>query len=316
MHVGSTKRKAAVVRCAAANDDEDLGGLFSKDDVPARKSRPASTSRETAASGSGQAQRKKQKEFAWMDSDDEDEPDGPDDKQEDDDKAEDKGDGSANIDEILSVEKLDSVHSFGRMMLLEPAVKRDLKGGKPDPDIVASICRALGRTKFFDRDLLDHLNDALRRLLMDSKFSPTHTTDAVQCMHTLNAYCREVCSGIARSFTSRTIELEASIRHEWLETFKAMGHDKEPDFLQLLEVPPVPPLHPNYKKVRCFHFSRGSCALGVSCTFSHDPRAPLSLADGTKEDWWKMKGNIMMTQNQKCMGNGSYGTGRLGVNQK
>jgi len=315
MHVGSTKRKAAVVRCAAANDDEDLGGLFSKDDVPARKSRPASTSRETAASGSGQAQRKKQKEFAWMDSDDEDEPDGPDDKQ-DDDKAEDKGDGSVNIDEILSVEKLDSVHSFGRMMLLEPAVKRDLKGGKPDPDIVASICRALGRTKFFDRDLLDHLNDALRRLLMDSKFSPTHTTDAVQCMHTLNAYCREVCSGIARSFTSRTVELEASIRHEWLETFKAMGHDKEPDFLQLLEVPPVPPLHPNYKKVRCFHFSRGSCALGVSCTFSHDPRAPLSLADGTKEDWWKMKGNIMMTQNQKCMGNGSYGTGRLGVNQK
>merc|ERR1719188_1032847 len=98
----------------------------------------------------------------------------------------------------------------------------------------------------------------LRKLLADTKLTPTQTSDAVQCMKTLNAYSQEVCSAIARSFMGRVGDVEATMRAEWLEIFNGFGHRAEPGFLQLLEVPPVPPIHPNYKKVRCRHLSRGS----------------------------------------------------------
>jgi len=215
----------------------------------------------------------------------------------------------------VTVQGLEEVQSFGRMMLLAPALRGQLRASSLGPEEVAAACRALGRTRFFDRELLDDLYGAINQLLQGSQLGPALTADAVQCMKTLNAYSQDVCSAIARSYMGRVGDLEASMRAEWLEIFTGFGHRSEPGFLQLLEVPPVPPIHPNYKKVRCRHHSRGHCAIGeAACTWSHDPRAPLSLTDGTKEDWWRCKASIMMTQNQKCMGNGSYGTGPLGVN--
>merc|ERR1711879_758057 len=90
------------------------------------------------------------------------------------------------------------------------------------------------------------------------------------------------------------------------DSFKVFKHGVDPDFLQLLEVPPLLPINPGFRRVRCFHFSRGSCALAANCTFSHDQRAPLSLAEGAGEDWWRSK-PLVMTQNQKSMGHGTYG---------
>lgn len=311
MHVGSTKRKAAV-RCAAANDDEDFGDAFdSKEDEKPRKHRlPASPGGEANAAGSSSqgAKKRKTKEFAWMDSSDDedvdqkDEPDSADEKskQEDEQKA-------------VSEEALDQVHSFGRMMLFAPAIQSKLRKGSLSPSEVAALCRALARTKFFDRELLDDLYEVLRTMLAGSKISVLQTSDVIKCLKALNAYNREVCSAISRCFTSKILDLEVATRNEWLEAFRAFDHKTDPGFMQILEVPPVPPHHPNYKKVRCWHFSRGSCALSSTCAFSHDPGAPLSLSDGTKEDWWKCKSSIMMTQNQKTMGCGEYGTGRLGM---
>jgi len=247
-----------------------------------------------------------------MDSDDEDEAEGgaddPEEEKPPDDEAE-------EAEEAVSVEALDKVQSFGRMMLLAPSVRGKLRGDSLGPTEVAAACRALARVKFFDREILDDLYTALRKLLAAGKLGASETSDAVRCMVLLNAYDAETFGAVAKSYLGKTAELDAATRAEWAEAFKTFGHHKaEPCFLQLLEVPPVNVLHPSYKKVRCWHFSRGSCAVGGNCTFSHDPRAPLSLSDGTKEDWWKNKGSIMMTQNQKCMGNGSYGTGPLGVN--
>mmetsp|Transcript_102224 Transcript_102224/g.286569 ORF Transcript_102224/g.286569 Transcript_102224/m.286569 type:complete len:315 (+) Transcript_102224:92-1036(+) len=313
MHVGSTKRKAAV-RCAAANDDEDLGGLVDLKEPHSRGDRAAhggsASSRDGAKGDEGpKPKKKKAKEFAWMDSEDEDESDGAD---HDEDRREEKDAPSENEEEV-SVDILDKVQNFGRMMLIAPSVRGKLRGGSLEPPEVAATCRALGRVKFFDRELLDDLYVALQKLLAEGRLGPVETGDAVACMAVLNAYDAATFSAISRSWMLRTGELDAQSRNEWGEAFKLFGHKSEPAFLQLLEVPPAPILHPSYKKVRCWHFSRGSCILGEACTYSHDPRAPLSLADGTKEDWWK-KGSLMMTQNQKNMGNGSYGTGPLGMN--
>lgn len=314
MHAGSTKRKKAPVRCAAANDDDDFGSVFdAKDEPPSRRAREGGggASGSEAGVAAGQQKAKRQKEFAWMDSDDEgseqkDEPDSVDDA--------DKPKEDAPKEETVSVEQLDEVNSFGRMMLIEPAVRSRLRAGALSPAEAAAACRALARTKFFDRELLDDLYKALRSLLTTGKLTASQTSDLVRCMKTLNAHDRDVCSTIVRCWSSKLGDLEVATRNEWLEAFKGFNHQAEPEFLQMLEVPPVPPMHPNYKKVRCFHFSRGSCVLMASCTFSHDQRAPLSLTDGTKEDWWRCKSSIMMTQNQKALGHGSYGTGPLGVN--
>mmetsp|Transcript_84342 Transcript_84342/g.243842 ORF Transcript_84342/g.243842 Transcript_84342/m.243842 type:complete len:314 (-) Transcript_84342:118-1059(-) len=311
MHAGSTKRKAAV-RCAAANDDEDLGGLVQLKEPHghADKADAGGDGRKSSDAGSQPKKKKKTKEFAWMDSEDEDVSDGG----EGDEERRDDKDAPSENEEEVSVDVLDKVHSFGRMMLLAPSVRGKLRGGSLEPPEIAATCRALGRVKFFDRELLDDLYIACQRLLAEGKLGPSETGDAVACMAVLNAYDADTFTAIARSYMMRTGELDAQSRADWGEAFKLFGHKSDSAFLQLLEVPPVPILHPSYKRVRCWHFSRGSCTLGeAACTYSHDPRAPLSLADGTKEDWWKNKGSLMMTQNQKNMGNGSYGTGPLGI---
>merc|ERR1719401_2595741 len=110
----------------------------------------------------------------------------------------------------------------------------------------------------------------------------------------------------SRSFRAKTGTIDPVTRSSWLEVFKGFGHEYEKDFLQLLEVPPLPPISPSFRKVRCWHHSRGTCTLEGACTFSHDSRAPLSLADGGNEDWWRSK-PLVMTQNQKTMGHGVYG---------
>lgn len=311
------------MRCAAANDDsdeEDLGTLTSASRRPRTNASGVRVEEQSSVASSSGAKdpqpegqgkrRKKEKAFAWMDSEDDGDEDDPEVAE---DAGKEKQDASEEEEDTVSVEALDGVQSFGRMMLLEPSLRKRLRDSV-DAELVAAACRALGRTKFFDGDLLEDLYEVLKSLLSTNRFSAMQTTDVLICLKDLNAYNRKVCTAIARGFASRVADLEPGMRAFWLEAFKAFNHTAEPDFVQLLETPGVAPTHPNYRKLRCLHFSRGSCALGSTCSFSHDPRAPLSLTDGVKEDWWKYKASIMMTQDQRNLGQGSYGTGRLGVN--
>lgn len=292
------KRKAAV-RCAAANDDEDLGGLFDSGDLD-RKARKAASDELEKSSG---ASRRKEKAFAWMDSEDEEE--GAD---KDDDGDEQKDDLE---DEDVSVQKLDMVQSFGRMMLLAPALQKKLKDGSMGPEDATATCRALARTKFFDGDLLEDLSALVRKLLRSDRLSASQTGDAILCLKALNYHDKSLFSTVASVFKPRAAELEASIRLAWLEAFRGFNHATERDFQQMLEVPPVATTSPSYRKVRCSHHARGRCELGSSCTFSHDMRAPLSLADEARQDTWRTK-TVMLTQDQKTLGNGAYGRGPLG----
>lgn len=326
---GPTKRRA-LLTCAAANDDEDLGSLFNlraAADKRPRKDRQTvkadcatadSAAVELEASESACSVAKKEKEFAWMDSEDEEERgsgEQDDGKHNADSKpcegSRDGGDEEHSLENAeVTAKMLDGVSSFGRMMMLAPSLQRWLRGGRRNPEDIMAACRALERTRFFDGDILEELYSVLRRMLRNDKLDAAQTNDAIQCLKTLNAYDKGVFSAVAKSFKTKTGTMEATMRNIWLEVFKGFGHDVEKDFLQVLEVPPVPTTSPSYRKVRCWHHSRGTCVLDAACTFSHDHRAPLSLADGGKEDTWRCKTTVM-TQNQKTMGCGEYGLGPL-----
>merc|ERR1712232_756536 len=122
----------------------------------------------------------------------------------------------------------------------------------------------------------------------------------------MNAHDKGVLTTVARCFRQKTQFMEPGMRKAWERIFQDFKHKQDKEFLQLLETPPLPPTSPAYKKIRCIYNEKGTCYLGDSCTFSHDPRAPLSLAEGTNEDWWRNK-PLVMTQNQKSMGHGVYG---------
>jgi len=239
---------------------------------------------------------KKEKEFAWMDSEDEDE---------EEDKVSSNGDEDENAE--VSVQTLDDIQSFGRMMLLIPALQKQFRDGKMDDvAMLAAAYRALKRTKLFDREVLDELHKVLKKMLQSDKLVSSLTDDAIQCMWTLNDYDRSVFTAVAGGFRTKTALVSASIRSSWVNIFKGFGHDHEKDFIQLLEAPPELPNTPGFRLLRCRHDSWGICVLGDSCTYSHDPRAPFtsdleSLAASSRPN------PVIMTQDQEILGGGSYG---------
>jgi len=340
----STKRKApaAVTICAttgASDDDssDNKAGRHHQD-----KRTRTETSEETASAArtpcavdaagpSTVPMAKKKKEFAWMDSDEED-GEGSGQAQEGDKDGEGSGharghnkataengsqgrqqagEGDSDENVEVTVEVLNEVQSFGRMMLMAPSLRKWLQSGRREPADAVAACLALARTRFFDADLLEDLYAVLRKLLRSDRLDNTQTHGVILCVKELNVYDKAVFSAIARAFRAKTATLDASARALWLDIFRGYGHEVERDFLQLLEVPPLAPTMPSYRKVRCWHHSKGICMLEGTCSYSHDARAPLSLVEGGREDWWRSK-SVMMTQNQKTLGDGAYGLGALG----
>lgn len=307
-------RKVAV-KCAAANDDDDLGGSFSITEKAKRSRIPVSADTEkrprteaTAEASQKHVKTKKEKEFAWMDSEDED---SDAERQREKDHSERVEDAKDEDDEEVTLDKLDSVHTFGRMVLLEPALLRKLKDKSSGPEgIVTAACRALARTKFFDADLQEELGKVVARMLSDGKLDAKSTNDVILYLHTLNSYNKAVFTAVARAFRSKVAQIEPPIRAAWFEVYKSFGHDLQPDFVQLLEKPPLPVASPMFKKVRCEHNFNGRCELGSACTYSHDMLAPITLAQEKHEDNWRQR-STMLTQDQKALGMGAYGAGPL-----
>eukprot|EP00439_Symbiodinium_sp_Y106_P068814 s52_g11.t1 len=178
------------------------------------------------------------------------------------------------------------------------------------PENVAAACRAMARTKFFDGDILRDLNDVLKRLLQRDQLSSAQVNDALQCLWEINAYDQNVLSAIASTFKGKLASLEPIYRQTWREIFEGFKHDRDKDFRQLLETPPLTAASPGYQKIRCFHHSKGFCAVGdKACTYSHDPRAPLTLEMFSVP----MRASpLVMTQNQYTMGRTIYGGARNG----
>merc|ERR1712137_664076 len=92
---------------------------------------------------------------------------------------------------------LDSVQSFGRMVMLAPALKKKLRSGSVDQTQVVAACCAMGRTKFFDGDILEEIYSVLRRLLSSDKLDTIHTNDAIKSLRILNAGDKRLFSAVA-----------------------------------------------------------------------------------------------------------------------
>lgn len=306
-------KKTARVRCAAANDDEDEEEEWSKT-FSGRKLRRKSADASAADSGDAAApgpaggprlaneagkaetgRKSKAKDFAWMDSDD-DAGDG--------DGGSGADDGGGEEDLVVSAATLDEVQSFGRMTLLEKALRTRLKSDEQEATIVAAACRALARTRFFDAELLEDLRRGVQQLLKAERLDAMQATDALRCLRELNAYDQGVVSAVAAAFSTKVAMLEPGLRSTWLELFKGMGHEQDQEFLQLLEVPPLLPISPAFRRIRCKFLDRGGCASGAACTYSHDDRAPISLEQLSAA---VRSSPLVMTQNQYTMGRGFYG---------
>eukprot|EP00747_Dinoflagellata_sp_TGD_P170882 gnl/TRDRNA2_/TRDRNA2_203609_c0_seq1.p1 gnl/TRDRNA2_/TRDRNA2_203609_c0~~gnl/TRDRNA2_/TRDRNA2_203609_c0_seq1.p1 ORF type:complete len:334 (-),score=82.35 gnl/TRDRNA2_/TRDRNA2_203609_c0_seq1:22-1023(-) len=277
------------VRCAAANEDEDEDfESFVAERAPKR----ARSSSQLADTGAAAEQvppmkTKKEKEFAWMESDDEDdaEPSGEQIRQDAD-------------DEEATLDNLDAVQSVGRMMLLSDSLKEKLITDALGAGEVAAACRALARSKFFDAELLEDLCATLQAMLRGDKLMTEHVTDAITCLKELNYYKKDVFSAVALAFKPKVSVLSTLPRSTWLKAMRGLGHASDLDFMQMLEVPPLLPGSPNFRVVKCNFFAKGNCALGASCTYAHNNNAPLSLDVGGKEDAWR-KRSVMMTHEQK-----------------
>lgn len=252
-------------------------------------------------SGVGKRQaKKKKKEFAWMSSEDEDD-DDDDNKSEDVGKAE-AGSGSEDDNLEVSVTVLSEAATFGQLVRLAPSLLKKLKADKLEAPDVAAAYRALGRTKFFDGEVLEGLNKCLRKLFKDGKASEALASDAIECLFVLNAYDKAVFSSVATSFRATLPLLDVDLRKKWLRCFQFFKHDSDREFVQMLEVAPMALTHPGYKRVRCQHL--GDCALGAACTFSHDPRALPSL--DFCSDTGTRSSSVMLTQCQVSQGRGAY----------
>eukprot|EP00930_Biecheleria_cincta_P023154 TRINITY_DN16763_c0_g1_i1.p1 TRINITY_DN16763_c0_g1~~TRINITY_DN16763_c0_g1_i1.p1 ORF type:complete len:387 (+),score=91.49 TRINITY_DN16763_c0_g1_i1:59-1219(+) len=225
-------------------------------------------------------------------------------------KAKEKKEASdAEENQDVSGEVLDQVQSFGKMMILAPALQKKLK--RMSPENVAAACRAMGRTRFFDGDILRDLHDVVKRLLQRDQLTAQQANDAVQCLWEINSYSQPVLGALATSFKAKVGSLEPVYRQMWLEIFKSFKHDEDKDFQQLLETPPLTSVSPGYQKIRCFHHSKGFCAVGEkACTYSHDQRAPLSL----EMSFGPVRSSpLVMTQNQYTMGRTIYGGAKNGI---
>eukprot|EP00931_Biecheleriopsis_adriatica_P018055 TRINITY_DN1273_c0_g1_i1.p1 TRINITY_DN1273_c0_g1~~TRINITY_DN1273_c0_g1_i1.p1 ORF type:complete len:324 (-),score=74.18 TRINITY_DN1273_c0_g1_i1:17-988(-) len=313
--------------CAAAQEDGDSSDENSMVVKPPSKKKPkvllkkaADVSRsadsaeatndrqEGRRESSSSEPKKKEKEFAWMDSDEDDDKEEAKATGSSDAKRQEKGDRSGSEDENADVtaSTMDSVETFGRMMVLAPALLKKIP--RMMPEDVAAACRALARTKFFDGDVIRVLHSSLRRLLQRDRLTVEQTHDVLTCLGSLNAYDQGVFREAARVMKVKTSNIDLVVRQTWLEIYKAFKHSGDADFYQLLEVPHMTALNPGYKRLRCAHFTRGHCAVGENCSWAHDMRAPVEMENA----YIKPVSKVMMTQTQSNMGKHIYGGARNG----
>merc|ERR1712151_534087 len=131
----------------------------------------------------------------------------------------------------------------------------------------------------------------------DGKLTGDQATDVIVCLKELNYYKKDVFAAIAKWFKPKVTTLSAAIRSTWLEAMQSLGHKCDRDFMQMLEVLPLQPVNPGYRRIKCAFFAKGTCELGDSCTYAHNDFAPLSLSDASNEDKWR-KRSVIMTHDQ------------------
>merc|ERR1719277_453790 len=125
----------------------------------------------------------------------------------------------------VTVESLDGIQSFGRMVLCAPQLQKLIRKGKLTTAELLATCRALARTKFFDGDMFEDLHSELRNLLRGDKLDVQQMDEVMLFIYTLNAYDKKLFGAIARSFKAKTATMDAEMRESWLGLYIKFKHD-------------------------------------------------------------------------------------------
>jgi len=138
----------------------------------------------------------------------------------------------------------------------------------------------------------------MQKMINEDKMGEVETTDAIVCLKELNYYKKDFFAAVAKNFKPKVRALSPVARSTWLEAMQSLNHKSDNDFLQVLEVLPLLPVSPGYRKVKCAFFAKGHCELGESCTFAHNEFAPVTLDGASSEDAWRRR-SVIMTHEQK-----------------
>lgn len=150
----------------------------------------------------------------------------------------DAGEPAEEEEELLerSLQGLEKLDSFGRVMLALPALTQWLKSGSINCEEVVGTYQVFKRVKFFDADVFRELSALLRDLLEKGSLNSEQAHEVIICMHSLNAYDQQVFSAVARAFKGKIDEIDPYILKTWSEVYAACGHKADASFCELLRM--------------------------------------------------------------------------------
>ncbi|CAK9048663.1 unnamed protein product [Durusdinium trenchii] len=183
------------------------------------------------------------KEFAWMDSEEEDE----------------EPNGEKPV-------PLEEVQSLGQMAKLAPGLQKRLKRGDLRSKELCEVVAALGRSKFFDGGLFEVLANELRRAFNRRSLGPSEVITTIAQLGDLNAYNQRVFEAACDALERELNRVPEALRQKLESTLKQVKHTPSEGFLRALSQRSGG----GDRRQACPMFWRGQCKWGPKCKLSHD----------------------------------------------
>lgn len=168
--------------------------------------------------------------------------------------------------------QLEEVQTFSEFVRLAPSLRQGV--GDMTVDHIVTLCKAASRVRYFDSELFAEVFKHLIPRIKAAELGPAHITDIVQCLTDLNACDVAVVAAAAAMLTPRVADLDKAQRLRWLNLLADVKSPHCEVFVAALRSAPVPedlsPVASASGRIACRHFARGFCAMGKTCTFSHE----------------------------------------------
>jgi len=177
-----------------------------------------------------------------------------------------KASGGSSSSGARKAVPIEEVKTLGQMARLAPALEKRLQRGELRSRELCEVACALGRSKYFDAGLFEHLSKELRRVFERRSLGTTDTLNALCSMAELNAYNADMFEAACAVLKPELAGLPDAGRLRLEAALKQVNHRTSDDFLNALR-----------KKERssdgreaCPMFFRGQCKWGPKCKLSHD----------------------------------------------
>jgi len=209
---------------------------------------------------------KEAKEFAWMDSDDDDE-------------EKDTGAASRSASPARLV-PMEDVQTLGEMSQHAPQLERRLEDRDLDARELVKVAAAIARSKFFDAGLMEKLADEVRHVCKKRQLNVADTISILCCYADLNAPAPEMFEAACKMLHPEVSGLAESDRQRLDAALKRVGHSVDDAFASALRKRG----RDADRREACPMFWRGQCKWGPKCKLSHDPDA---FEGSVKEGNWR-----------------------------